>query len=90
MPNFLCTTCGTQYTEMEQPPPSCPVCQDKRQYLKKTGQRWATLEKLRLTNRNSIAQVRADPPMRERNPDPAKMQVAEQPGPDRKAQPAVE
>jgi len=54
MPNFICTTCGTQYAEMEQAPPSCPICQDERQYVKKTGQQWTTLEKLRLTNRNSI------------------------------------
>ncbi len=43
-----------QYAESDQPPPSCPICQDERQYLKKTGQQWTTLEKLRLTNRNSI------------------------------------
>src|SRR6202790_1082265 len=54
MPNFICTTCGTQYAETEQPPPSCPICQDERQYVKKTGQQWTTLEKLRLTNRNSV------------------------------------
>src|SRR6202790_1768697 len=54
MPNFICTTCGTQYAETEHPPPSCPICQDERQYPKKTGQQWTTLEKLRLTNRNSI------------------------------------
>jgi hypothetical protein len=54
MPSFICTTCGTQYAETEQPPPSCPICQDERQYLKKTGQQWTTLERLRLTNRNSL------------------------------------
>jgi glyoxylase-like metal-dependent hydrolase (beta-lactamase superfamily II) len=54
MPNFICTTCGTQYAESDQPPSSCPICQDERQYVKKTGQQWTTLEKLRLTNRNSV------------------------------------
>jgi hypothetical protein len=54
MPNFICTTCGTQYAESDQPPAQCTICQDERQYVKVTGQNWTTLEKLRLTNRNSI------------------------------------
>ena len=54
MPNFICTTCGTQYAESDQPPAACAVCQDERQYVKATGQQWTTLDKLRLTNRNSI------------------------------------
>lgn len=54
MPNFICTTCGTQYAESDQPPGVCAICQDERQYVKKTGQNWTTLERLRLTNRNSI------------------------------------
>src|SRR5450631_2843881 len=54
MPNFICTTCGSQYAETDQPPGSCMICQDERQYVKKTGQQWTTLERLRLTSRNSI------------------------------------
>jgi len=54
MPNFICTTCGTQYADNDQAPSSCIICEDDRQYVKKTGQQWITLEKLRLTNRNSI------------------------------------
>src|SRR5262245_33345172 len=54
MSNFICTTCGTQYAENDQPPAACAICQDERQYVKVTGQQWTTLEKLRLTNRNSI------------------------------------
>src|SRR6516164_4650196 len=54
MPNFLCTTCGTQYVESDQPPAACAICQDERQYVKATGQQWMTLERLKLTNRNSI------------------------------------
>src|SRR5205809_6542662 len=54
MPNFICTTCGTQYSESDQPPVLCAICQDERQYVKVTGQQWTTLDKLRLTNRNSI------------------------------------
>ncbi len=54
MPNFICTTCGTQYAESDQAPPECPICQDERQYVKATGQKWITLDKLRLTHRNSL------------------------------------
>jgi hypothetical protein len=54
MPNFICTTCGTQHAEGERPPPGCAVCQDDRQYVKVTGQQWTTLDTLRLTHRNSI------------------------------------
>ena len=54
MPNFICSTCGTQYAESDQPPSSCTICQDERQYVRKTGQQWTTLDRLRLTNRTSI------------------------------------
>lgn len=54
MEHFICTTCGTQHAESEHPPARCVVCEDDRQYVKVTGQQWTTLERLRLTNRNSI------------------------------------
>jgi hypothetical protein len=43
-----------QHAESEQPPVVCAVCEDDRQYVKATGQQWTTLERLRLTNRNSV------------------------------------
>ena len=54
MPKFICTTCGTQYAESDESPADCTVCQDNRQYFKATGQQWTTLDKRRLTNRNSM------------------------------------
>ena len=54
MSNLICTTCGTQYTESDQPPTACAICQDERQYVKTTGQQWTTLHRLRLTNRISM------------------------------------
>jgi hypothetical protein len=54
MPNFICTTCGTQYAERQQPPAECTICEEPRQYVKATGQQWTTLDRLRLTHRNSI------------------------------------
>jgi hypothetical protein len=54
MPNFICTTCGTQYAESQQPSFACTICDEPRQYVKVTGQQWTTLDRLLLTNRNSI------------------------------------
>jgi hypothetical protein len=54
MPKFICSTCGTQYAESQQPPGVCSICEEPRQYVKVTGQQWTTLDRLRLTNRNSI------------------------------------
>jgi hypothetical protein len=54
MRHFICTTCGTQYAESDQPPAACLICQDERQYVKVTGQQWTTHDKLLLTNRNVI------------------------------------
>jgi glyoxylase-like metal-dependent hydrolase (beta-lactamase superfamily II) len=52
--DFICTTCGTQYTESDKPPAACAICDDDRQYIKATGQQWTTHDKLRLIHRNSI------------------------------------
>ena len=38
MPYFIRTTCGTQFAQSDQPPVSCAICQDERQYVKATGQ----------------------------------------------------
>jgi hypothetical protein len=54
MPNFICTTCGTQFTETEQPPEECAICQDERQYVGWSGQLWTTLDELRQSHRNVV------------------------------------
>jgi hypothetical protein len=52
--SFICTTCGTQFAETDQPPDQCAICEDKRQFVGASGQQWTTLEKLRRSHRNSI------------------------------------
>lgn len=52
--NFICGTCGTEYADSIQPPPSCPICEDERQYVGLEGQRWTTLEELRKAHGNRI------------------------------------
>ncbi|MBA3258988.1 MAG: MBL fold metallo-hydrolase, partial [Gemmatimonadales bacterium] len=54
MPNFICTTCGTQYPEAVLPPEDCVICTEERQYVGWKGQRWITLEELRATHRNRL------------------------------------
>ncbi|WP_199432542.1 MBL fold metallo-hydrolase [Qaidamihabitans albus] len=40
----ICVTCGTQYGA---PRPDCPICEDERQYVPRSGQQWTTLAELR-------------------------------------------
>jgi hypothetical protein len=55
MPNYICSTCGVQYAESVLPPEHCPVCEDQRQYVGWTGQRWTTLDELRSAHRNRLS-----------------------------------
>jgi hypothetical protein len=54
MPNFICTTCGTQHAVTDRAPAACRVCQDERQYVRATGQGWTTHTALRRTHRSSL------------------------------------
>lgn len=47
MPLYICRTCGVQQAESNNPPASCVICDDERQYIPPEGQLWATLEQLR-------------------------------------------
>ncbi|NUO33523.1 MAG: hydrolase [Dermatophilaceae bacterium] len=44
---WICATCAVETADLEQPPPTCEVCEDDRQWVPATGQRWTTLEELR-------------------------------------------
>src|SRR3954449_8798237 len=54
MERFVCVTCGAQFAEREDHPPSCPICTDQRQYVGLDGQRWTTLEALAADHTNTI------------------------------------
>lgn len=51
MPNFICTTCGTQFAASDQPPAECKICTDERQFVGWNGQQWTTLDDLRESHR---------------------------------------
>ena len=57
MPAYICTTCGTQYAPTPQPPTSCPICLDERQYVTPAGQSWTTLDVLARRNMNAIHEL---------------------------------
>jgi glyoxylase-like metal-dependent hydrolase (beta-lactamase superfamily II) len=52
MENFICVQCGTQFAESPQPPPSCPICEDERQFVHHGGQEWTTLKQLATVHHN--------------------------------------
>ena len=54
MENFICVQCGTQFGETAQPPSRCPICEDERQFVRRTGQEWTTLERLQADHHNRI------------------------------------
>lgn len=54
MPHYLCLTCGVQFSESNEPPAHCPICEDERQYIGWQGQRWTTLEQLRADHHSLI------------------------------------
>src|SRR6266446_9263614 len=56
MENFICVQCGTQFAETAGPPPSCPICEDERQFVRHAGQEWTTLKRLAADHRNRLEQ----------------------------------
>jgi hypothetical protein len=54
MENFVCVQCGTQFAKSAQPPPSCPICEDERQFVRHAGQEWTTLKRLAADHHNRL------------------------------------
>ena len=46
MPFWTCEQCGAQFPESGEPPLSCLVCEDERQFVNWKGQAWLTREQL--------------------------------------------
>jgi glyoxylase-like metal-dependent hydrolase (beta-lactamase superfamily II) len=60
MSNFICQTCGVQFTETAVPPTHCPICADDRQYINQNGQQWTTLAEMQQQHHNLIKPVAAN------------------------------
>ena len=51
---FVCATCGVQFAPTADAPEHCPICEDERQYVGWSGQKWTTLDELRRKRTNKI------------------------------------
>ena len=55
---WVCRTCAVEQPDTDRPATACPVCQDDRQYVPPTGQRWTTLAELaEAGHRGTVAEV---------------------------------
>ena len=54
MNTFICVTCGTQFPPTDEPPATCPICLDERQYVGADGQQWTTMGELARDHRNRV------------------------------------
>ncbi|SDS97908.1 MBL fold metallo-hydrolase [Bradyrhizobium canariense] len=46
MPFWTCEQCGAQFPDSREPPSSCPICEDERQFVNWKGQSWVAREEL--------------------------------------------
>ena len=53
MPTWICATCGNHYPDSGDPPASCVICADERQWVPPSGQRWTTPTELAGDGRHS-------------------------------------
>ncbi len=61
MPIHICKECGTSYADAPSPPDRCPICDDERQYVPRTGQAWTTPEALSASHVNTWRQLEPAP-----------------------------
>jgi hypothetical protein len=51
---YICATCGVQFGPTASEPQHCAICDDERQYVGWSGQRWTSLDDLRQGHRNEV------------------------------------
>jgi glyoxylase-like metal-dependent hydrolase (beta-lactamase superfamily II) len=57
MHDFLCETCGTMYPRSDTPPDRCIICEDERQWVPKSGQRWVTYPEVKSRHYNAFRKI---------------------------------
>lgn len=60
MPVWICVTCGIEHPPSPDPPASCAICLDPRQYVGPGGQRWTTMAELAADHRNELREEEPD------------------------------
>ncbi|MEQ4204187.1 hydrolase [Actinopolymorpha sp. B9G3] len=43
---WICATCAVEHSDTAQPPATCAICADERQYVLPVGQQWTSLDEL--------------------------------------------
>lgn len=44
---YLCATCAVETADLPEPPATCAICEDERQWVPADGQRWTSIDELR-------------------------------------------
>ena len=57
MDHHICVTCGAHSEAAADPPLSCLICEDERQYVGHEGQCWTTLAELRREHSNTVEPI---------------------------------
>jgi len=57
MTAHICVTCGVQQADRADLPVRCAICEDERQYVGLSGQRWTTLDAMQGHFRNVLTQL---------------------------------
>lgn len=57
---WLCATCGLEHADTAEPPDTCDICADERQYLPPGGQVWTTLAELAQDRHAAIEELEPD------------------------------
>jgi hypothetical protein len=57
MTAYICITCGVQQAEGVDVPEQCAICEDERQYVGLSGQRWTTLDEMRGRFHNVLTEL---------------------------------
>ena len=60
MPVHICRECGTSFAASSAPPDACPICEDERQYVPRTGQAWVTPDQLSAEHANTWRELEPD------------------------------
>jgi glyoxylase-like metal-dependent hydrolase (beta-lactamase superfamily II) len=57
MQSYICVTCGVAHAPSVVAPEHCAICEDERQYVGASGQKWTTLAELRADHKNEFREV---------------------------------
>jgi hypothetical protein len=67
---WICATCGIEHPDTEQPPTTCLICADDRQWVPESGQAWTTLDKL-AADGHELAHQEMEPGIHRLNREPS-------------------